>query len=265
MVGQGTQKRKTALITGASSGIGAEFARILARQGCDLVLVARNKERLDALAEELGRNFGATSLVLAKDLSVRGAVEEIYSDLENKRVGIDILINNAGFGVYGPFLETKLTEEMEMLQVNIVSLTMLTKLFMRDMVSRGFGKILNIGSTGSFSPTPLSSVYCASKAYVLSFSEAIAEELTGTGVTVTTLCPGPTATGFAQRAQMAETKIFQQGTMTAKEVALTGYNAMMSGRPTVVAGMFNKIMVFSIRLSPRYVVTKMAKFLMSKQ
>lgn len=257
-------RHSTALITGASSGIGYELAKRFARAGFDLVLVARNLEALTAIAKELQQD-GATVVVLPKDLSRPSAANEIYADLRERDIEIQVLVNNAGFNVYGPFLETDLERELAMIQVNLVTVTQLTKLLLPAMVARRSGKILNVGSTASFVPGPLNAVYCATKAYVLSFSEAIAEELSGSGVTVTTLCPGPTDTRFAERANMTDTNLFQKKLQSASEVAEAGYRALISGRRRVVAGLANRLTVFSLRLAPRTNVAKVSKRLMSRR
>lgn len=179
-----------ALVTGASSGIGREIARVCAREGHDLVIVARSEGRLAELADELRAKHGARVNVLPKDLSLETSANEIAEELASEGIQVDILVNNAGFDVFGRFADTDLERELDLLHVNVVALTQLTKLFVRGMRERGYGRVLNLGSTGSFVPAPLNAVYAASKSYVLSFSEAIGEELRGTGVTVTTLCPG---------------------------------------------------------------------------
>lgn len=257
-------KNKTVLITGATSGIGYEFSKLFAKNSHDLVLVARNRERLERLAEELVRDHHVSVLVVPKDLSLPTSPKEIFEELESKSVTVDVLINNAGFNEYGPFTETDIEKEVQMIQLNITSLTVLTKLFLRGMVARNSGRILNVGSTGSFVPGPLNSVYCATKAYVLSLSEAIAEELKGTGVIVTTLCPGATKTEFAQRAGMEDVKLFRGNTMEAKQVAEIGYAALMRGKTTVVAGCSNTLLIFSLRFIPRQIITRMVKGMMRR-
>lgn len=260
---QNTMK-KTALITGASSGIGYELSGLFARDGYNLVLVARNKQSLEQRADELEEKFGASAKIISKDLAVPMSPDEIFAELQRESIQIDVLVNNAGFNVYGPFSETDLMKELQMIQVNLVSLTYLTKLFLPGMVKRGYGRILNIGSTGSFVPVPLNAVYCATKAYVLNFSEAIAEELEGTGVTVTALCPGATRTEFSRRAQMEDIKLFQGRVMDARTVAEIGYRALMKGRRVVIAGIDNRLQMFLTRFAPRKMVAKIVKYQMSK-
>ncbi|MBO0720352.1 MAG: SDR family oxidoreductase [Blastocatellia bacterium] len=259
------ESRKTALITGASSGIGYELAGLFAKSGHDLVIVARNEQRLDSLAVELAQRFGINVTVLAKDLSAPTAAEEILAELRHRALHIDILVNNAGFGAYGAFQETGLERELQMIQVNITALTQLTKLILPEMLKRNSGKILNIGSTASFAPSPFVAVYGATKAYVLSFSEALAEELKGTGVTVTVLCPGSTETEFAERAKMTESRLFQGRLMNAGEVAEIGFRALMEGKTTVIAGIANKLLVFSQRFAPRKMVAAISRKLLERK
>ena len=253
--------KKTALVTGASSGIGYELSKLFAQDGFDLVLVARNNQRLEQLADELKENFGISVKVISKDLSVVTSPQEIFDELQQESIRIDILVNDAGVGLFGHFSETDLIKELQMIQVNLVSLTHLTKLFLPEMLKYGYGKILNVGSIGSFTPNPLSAVYGATKAYVLSFSEAIAEELQGTGITVTALCPGPTKTNFHKRAQVDDTK--HEG-MDARTVAEIGYRSLLKGRRIVIPGIFNKLQIFLTRFMPRNLIAKIAKNLMSE-
>lgn len=259
------KNNKTALITGATSGIGYELSTLFAQSGYNIVLVARNKQRLEELSSELKRTFSTSTMTIPKDLSLASSPNEIVNELQENSVHIDILVNNAGFNEYGPFLETLLHKELQMIQLNIVSLTHLTKLLLPGMLTREYGKILNVGSTGSFVPGPLNAVYCATKAYILSFSEAIAEELRGTGVTVTTLCPGATKTDFARRAKIEDLRLFQSNLMEAKKVAEVGYNALMQGKTSVIAGCANKLTVFSLRFIPRNMAAKMVKGMMSRK
>lgn len=254
---------KTALITGASSGIGRELARLLAREGHDLVLVARNRAALKSLAEEV-RRCGVAATVLPADLAQPGAVDSITSVLQAQRIEIDVLVNNAGFNVYGRFDHTDVAQELDMLQVNVVALTRLTKALLPRMIERRHGRILNVGSTGSFAPGPFDAVYCASKAYVLSFSEAIAEELRGTGVTVTTLCPGATGTAFATRAGMVDTAMFQGRVADPAVVAAAAYRALMAGRRVVIPGFVNLLMTQSIRFSPRAMVAAISRRMLTR-
>ena len=257
-------ERKRVLITGASSGIGYEFSRIFAKNDYDLILVARRGEQLQKIANEIRSTYNVAVKVITKDLSAINSAEEIYFEIIKDLGTIDVLVNNAGIQVYGPFSETNLEEELGLINVNLITLTKLTKLFLKDMKKRGNGRILNVCSTGSFAPGPLNAVYCATKAYVLSFSEAIAEEASGTGVTITALCPGATKTEFSKRANIENVRLFRSKVMEASEVAEIGYRALMKGSITVIAGFSNKLTVFSIRMTPRRIVTKISHYLMSK-
>jgi uncharacterized protein len=254
--------RTAALITGASSGIGYELTKLLVSDGFDVVLVARDEARLKRIADELIGTFNVNVTVIPKDLSRPEAAGELYREVRARDIEVNILVNNAGFSVYGPFAETSSRKELEMIHVNLVTLTQLTKLFLPGMLNQNSGKILNVASTAAFAPGPYSAVYSASKAYVLSFSEAIAEEVRGTAVSVTTLCPGPTKTEFAERAQMMNARIFQGRLSSAAEVAEAGYRALMRKRTTVVVGLANRLLVFSMRFSPRRLVTRVSKVLL---
>lgn len=246
----------TALITGASSGIGLELARILATDHHDVVLVARNLDKLNELKQELEGKHGIKAMVIPADLSIPRISDEIYYDLANKGIQVDILINNAGFGDYGAFANAEWKKQANMLQVNIVALTHLTKLFLRGMVERGHGRIMNVASTAAFQPGPLMAVYYATKAYVLHFSEAIANELQGTGVTVTALCPGPTRTEFQSTATMGDSRLFKIFNVpSAESVARFGYQAMMKGKTVAIYGVFNYLLSLSVRFTPRSLVT----------
>jgi uncharacterized protein len=257
-------EREVALITGASSGIGRELTGLFAESGFDLVLVARNEAALNELASQLTARHPVSVTVVPKDLSLPQAPEEIYDTLKQATLAVDVLVNNAGIQVYGALQDTDTAEQLRLIQVNLVALTHLTMLFGRDMVDRGRGRILNVASTGAFSPTPLNAIYCATKAYVLSFSEAIARDLEGTGVTVTCLCPGATETQFAERAGIENIRLFQAFVMNAWEVARAGYRGLMRGKTTVVPGLYNQVLVSSIRFMPRRVVTRIGKYLMSR-
>ena len=202
-------EKNFALVTGASGGMGLEFARLLAKDNYNLLLIARSENKLKSIASELEIQYAIKVLIQAKDLSHPSAADEIFEFTRQNNLIVDVLINNAGFGNFGFFTETAIQKEIEMIDLNIKALTMMTKLFVKEMVARGKGKILNIASTAAFQPGPLMAVYYASKAYVLSFSEALSNELQGTGVTVTTLCPGPTQTGFEKAASLQESGLFK--------------------------------------------------------
>lgn len=256
------QSPQTALITGASGGIGYELSKLFAADGYNLILVARSGDKLKQIAEELAKAHHISVTPLAKDLSDPKAAAEIFDAVEAKDIQVDVLVNNAGFGLQGAFASADWDETLQMLQLNIVALTTLTRLFLPGMLARQSGRILNIGSTGSFAPVPLMAVYGATKAFVLSFSEALAEELRGSGVTVTALCPGVTYTGFQERAGVANIGLVQLGGMSAADVAGIGYRAMQRGRAVVVAGFFNWLMAFSIRFTPRVLVRQLSKRMM---
>jgi uncharacterized protein len=251
--------RPTALVTGASSGIGLDLSRVLAKNGYDLVLVARTASKLQEAANELQKS-GVSAGEIASDLSRPSAAAEIVAELTLRNIEIEVLVNNAGYGLTGPFVENDLQREVDMIQVNVVALTQLTKLLLRPMVARKRGRILNVASTAAFQPGPLMAVYYATKAYVLSFSEAIAEELRDSGVTVTALCPGPTQTGFAEIANMTQTRLFtMMRPMSSAAVARAGYRGMMSGKRIVIPGAKNKMLVQSLRVSPRRTVTALVR------
>ncbi len=243
--------KRTALITGASSGIGFELARCFARGGYRLVLVARDAKRLDEQALRLGMEFQVQITAITKDLAKPGAPQELIEELENQDLAITALVNNAGFATYGPFADSDLGKELEMLQLNIAALTALTRLALPGMRERRHGRILNVASTAAFQPGPLMAGYYASKAYVLHFSEALANELAGSGVSVTCLCPGPTETGFVARAGMAESKLFKRGVMAAAEVARIAYEGCERGKTIVIPGFKNRLLSLAPRLVPR--------------
>ena len=246
----------TALITGASSGIGMEMARILAGQDTHLVLVARRGKVLDTLKQELENMHGIQVRGFAVDLIDREATDGIFETLQRDGVVVDVLINNAGFGTFGLFAESDLEREQAMIDLNITALTRLTRHFLPGMVARGHGRILNVASTAAFQPGPMMNVYYATKVYVLYFSEALATELEGTGVTVTTLCPGPVATEFISVAGMEEAPVFKKfKPVSVREVAEYGLSAMMTGKRTAVHGLLNRIMAVSNRFVSRKFTT----------
>lgn len=252
--------RKTALITGASGGIGMEFAKIHAANGDNLVIVARSLDKLNALKRELESKFGIEALVISKDLSELNAAQEVYDTLLEKRIQVEYLINNAGFGDFGMFYETDWDKEAQMINLNITALTHFTKLFIRDMVSRKSGKVLNVASTAAFQPGPTMAVYFATKAYVLHFSEAVNNEVRDKGVSVTALCPGPTESGFQSAASMDDSKLFKNKKVpTSAEVAAYGYRAMHQGKSVAIHGFMNAIMARSVGLVPRNLIVKIAR------
>ena len=258
--GDGGENRKgTALVTGASGGIGADLAILLAKDGHDLVLVARSAEKLDALGGELTGQFGVRCVTLVADLSTAEGPKEVVDALAARGLTIDVLVNNAGYGLYGPFSETSLDAELKMIQLNVASLTYLSKAILSGMIARRRGKICNVASTAAFQPGPLMAVYYATKAYVLSFSEALSNELDGTGVTVTALCPGPTRTGFQAGAKMEESKLVRGKIMDSQTVARIGYEGLMKGKRVVIPGVKNKLLAQSVRFLPRGMVTGLVR------
>ncbi len=255
---------KTALITGASSGIGLELARLFAADGYRLVLVARNRGALRALGDELRTRHNIEVRVSPKDLAHPASPVELHQELQEAGIVLDVLVNNAGFGGGGPFLKTDWNNEAEMMQVNMVALTHLTKLFLPQIRARE-GKVLNVGSVAGFLPGPYQAIYYATKAFVLSFSEALAEELSGTGTTVTCLCPGPVETGFQKRAGTSERLARSPLLVDVREVARAGYEGMQQGRRLVIPGWKNRMAVQGLRLSPRATVTKMVSRMNGKK
>lgn len=256
---------KTALITGASSGIGLELTRFFAKDKHNLVLVARSEGKLKELAEELQKQYGISVQIISKDLSKINAAQEVYDQLKTQNINIDFLVNNAGFGEFGFFHETAWEKEAMMINLNITALTQFTKLFVKDMVQRKYGKIMNVASTASFQPGPLMSVYYATKSYVLFFSEAIANELEDKGVTVTALCPGPTESGFQEAATLGESKLVKGRKLPSSlEVAEYGYKAMMNGETVAIHGVMNWIMAQSIRFTPRKLATTIVRMMSDK-
>jgi len=247
---------RTALVTGASSGIGLELARLFAADGVNLVLVARSAGRLQQLASEFSQ---VNVHVVAKDLSQPHAPQSVFAELSQRSISVDYLINNAGFGAYGKFADLRLDQQLEMVQLNVTALVHLTHLFLPQMIARRSGRIMNVASTAAFQPGPLMAVYYATKAFVLSFSEAIANELSGTGVTVTCFCPGATRTEFAKRADMENSRLFRLAAMDVKPVSLAGYRGMMAGKTLVIPGVRNKLMAQSVRLGPRKIVAAIAR------
>jgi hypothetical protein len=255
----------TALITGASNGIGLELARIHASKGGDLVLVARNKPKLDELKTELEKQYKISVVCIGKDLSLPNAAKEIYDETKRQNIQIDYLINNAGFGDFGMLVETDWNKELQMINLNITTLTLFTKLFLQDMVKRRSGKIMNVASTASFQPGPTMAIYCATKAYVLSFSEAVSNEVSDKGVTITSLCPGATETGFQAAGALEESKLFKGKKLpTAKQVADYGYASMIKGKTVAIHGLMNNIMSNSIRFVPRSIVLKISRAMIGK-
>jgi short-subunit dehydrogenase len=250
---------KTALITGASSGIGASIAKQLAAKKFHCILTARRTDRMETLAKQLEKDHGISAKVIASDLGERSGAEKLIAAAGND---IDVLVNNAGFGVYGKFAEQPYDRVMQMVELNLVSLTTLTHHYVKQMVGKKEGRVLQISSIGAYQPSPLYAVYSATKSYVLSFSEAVNFELRGTGVSVTTMCPGVTATEFHEVAEHPKPGWMNNFTMTADDVAAIGIRAMEKGRAVVTPGFSNKLSAFFVKLIPRSWATAMAAMTM---
>ncbi|WEZ07364.1 SDR family NAD(P)-dependent oxidoreductase [Priestia flexa] len=246
-----------AWITGASGGIGRQLAYHFAEGGYSLVLVARSKEKLEELKKELENNYSISVLISIKDLSKQEEALKLYDEIKQQRITVQFLVNNAGFGLYGAFIETSWAEEADMIDLNIKTLTYLTKLFLPEMVERNEGRILNIASVASFLPGPLLAVYYATKAYVLSFTEALENELKDTNITISALCPGPTKTGFSDRANLSSSKLFESGALHVEDVAKVGYEQFMRGKTIIILGA--KVATMLPRFSPRKLITKVVR------
>lgn len=256
-------RHETALITGASTGIGLDLARLAARD-FDLIITARDQARLEQVAAQLQDQYGNRVHVIPADLAQSEAPDRLFVEIGQRGLRVDALINNAGFGAYGAFAETNAHTQLDMIQVNITALTHLTRLALPGMLERRHGRIMNVASTAGFQPGPLMAVYYATKAYVISFSEAVANELKGSGVSVTCLCPGATETEFAKRADMGESRLFKLGAMRSADVARAGYKAMLRGKTLVITGLKNRVLAQSVRFTPRKVVTAIARNLQER-
>lgn len=251
---------KAALITGASSGIGLEFAKTFASHKQNLVLVARSGGKLTELAAELQKSHGVTVRTIAADLGKMEEVQRVYDVCLSEKIAVEYLVNNAGFGDFHNFADSKWEAIEGMIDLNVKALTKLTYLFLPDLIARRSGRILNVASTAAFQPGPGMAIYFATKSFVLFLSEALHSELEGTGITVTCLCPGPTESGFIKVAAMEESSLFKDKKVpTSKEVAEFGYKAMMKGKTTVVHGILNRIMAAAVGFSPRKLVLKITK------
>ena len=251
------------LITGASGGIGYELAKLFARDHHSLILVARSADKLAQVAGEL-ETHGVTVKTIPLDLASPPAPKFLFDQLQREATAVDILINNAGFGAFGDFVRMREEELLGQIELNITALTVLTRLFLPPMIARRSGRIMNVASVAGFQAGPLMAVYYATKAYVISFSEAIANEVRNSGVTVTCFCPGATHTGFAQRAGIQESRIFKLGAMSAEKVALHGYRAVMEGRGLAISGLHNRALVQSERFAPRRLTTAISRWIAEK-
>lgn len=254
----------TVLITGASAGIGYELALRFAREGYRLILVSRNKEKLLRAAGEIREKHGKEPLTLPKDLSRPGSAAQVFLELQSRNTRVDILVNNAGVGMHGLFWDADPQRQFEMMQLNMISLTEMTKLFLGPMLKSGKGKILNVASTAAFQPGPLMAVYYATKAYVLSLTEALAEELKGTGVTASVLCPGPTRSDFQEISGMSNLRLFKLTMMEAAPVADAAYRGLRAGKTLIIPGFINKITPLGARLFPRKIITALVRFFQKK-
>lgn len=249
----------TAVVTGASGGIGLELAKQFAAHGHDLVVTSRHRDPLEAVAGTIEGKFGVKVTVIPDDLTDPAAPQRLFDAIRAENVNVHFLVNNAGVGLGGEFADTDITRELELIQINITALTHLTKLFLPAMLKRKSGRILNVASIAAFQPGPLMAVYYASKAYVLSFSEALDEELRNSGVGVTCLCPGATDTNFAEMARVSNSKLFAKVTAKADHVAKVGYEAMMKGERVVIVGLGNKAIVQAERFAPRNLITRFVR------
>lgn len=253
-----TASGKYALITGATSGIGYELAKLFAKDGYNLVIVSRSEENLQTTSNELSTEHGVGVVTIAKDLSELNAPFEVYDEVKAKGIQVDVLVNNAAQGQYGLFVETDLQRELEMIQLNIVAYLVLTKLFLKEMAIRNEGKILQVASIGGKLPGPYISVYHATKAFIVSHTEALVNELKDTGVTITALLPGPTDTDFFGKADMEDTKLVQEGSLSDPEkVAKDGYQALMSGKSEIISGFKNKVQVGMSHIMPDTMAAEM--------
>lgn len=254
---------ETVLITGASSGIGLELAKLFAADKSSLILVARSGDKLEVLAQSLRQQHGISVRILPKDLANPEAPEALFNELTRNGVEVDVVVNNAGFGQRGAIAEIPLQRQLEMIQVNVTALTALTCLFLPGMLARNRGGILNVGSTAGFQPGPYMGVYYATKAYVLHFTEALAEEVRRSNLKISCLAPGPTRTGFADVADMGRARLFRLGAMSAAAVAQIGHRGFRRGKVVVVPGFRNWLLSQSARFSPRFVVRKVTNALNS--
>lgn len=255
-------KGRTALVTGASSGLGVDFARELADRGANVVLVARRQDRLEAVADEIRGKYKVTATPVTMDLGTPEAPEQLYEWLQSRGVAVDLLINNAGFGLYGDAVELPWERENAMLQLDIVNLVHLSKLFARDMKARGLGAILQVASTGAYQPSPGYASYSAAKSFVLSYGYALDYELRGTGVSCTVLSPGVTATEFLQVSGQKKNWFHKATMMPSEKVARIGIDALLARRGSVITGWINKLACQSHRLNPRSLSTAIADMAM---
>ena len=260
------KKNENVLITGASSGIGFELAKVFAKNGYDLILTARRKEVLNKMKTDLLAEFGANVHIYSADLSNESDVNQLFNSIKSDKLAINILVNNAGFGNAGYYYLSNWEKEDNMIHLNIIALTLLTKLVLKEMIDRNSGKILNVASTAAFQPGPLMAIYFATKAFVKSFSEALSYELKNTGITVTALCPGATKSEFQKTAELGKVQLFEDSfTATSVQVAEYGYKALMKGKRVAVHGTLNKISVFFVWLLPRSIILLITQKLLTSK
>lgn len=250
---------KTVLVTGASNGIGYDLSSVFAENGYNVVLVARTKEKLLALANQAQRMFGVSARIIVKDLTQPNAAEEVYRELEREGIRVDVLVNNAGYGLLGNFAFTSKRDELGMIQLNIATVAHMTKLFLPSMIKSGKGRILNVASTAGFQPGPLMANYSATKAYVISFSVGLAEEVRENGVMVSVLCPGPTFTGFQERAGIRENPLLKLVMADSRVVARAGYEGLMAGKVVIIPGFFNRLGSLISRFIPSFLTARFQK------
>ena len=256
---------KTALITGSTSGIGKAFADKLASEGYNLILVSRDLQKLSEQAKAFAAQRDIKVEYIAFDLIESGAAQKVFDTVHKLGLSVDILINNAGFNEADCFLNTDINKELGMIELHIRFTTQLIKLFLPQMVEQGYGKILNVGSTGSYIACPNDAVYAATKAYILHFSNALYYELKGTGVSVTTLCPGSTKTEFAKKANMESTLLFKIFIMGANKVADIGYKVLLKNKRVIVPGIYNKLLIASAKFLPIGLISYITKFMLNKK
>lgn len=255
----GWSGRPAAVVTGASSGIGRELALLIAQGGCDVVLIGKDPERLASLDRMLHHRYGRESIILPIDLSRPTGAQEVYDQCSRLSIVPEILVNNAGYGLYGPFADLGTDAQLGMIQLNITTLTHLTRLFLPEMIARHRGFVLNVASTAAFQPGPLMAGYYASKSYVVSLTIALAQELKGSGVTASVLCPGPTRTEFHQRAGMKHTRVGSVAFTSARDVAKAGYEGLLKRKTVIIPGFFNKVGALGVRLLPMTLAAKLVR------
>lgn len=251
--------RKTAVVTGASTGIGRELAHVLAEHGFDLVIIARDRERLGSLAEAIKNHHNRECIILPIDLTSRTGAREVYEQCSRRSIVPEVLVNNAGYGLFGPLASLGIDEQLGMIQLNITTLTHLARLFLPEMIGRRKGFVLNVASTAAFQPGPLMAAYYASKSFVVSLTIALAQELKGSGVSASVLCPGPTRTEFHERAGVKHTRLGSIAFMTARNVAETGIEQLLKGKTLIIPGFLNKVGAIGVRLLPMALAAQLVK------